>query len=46
MKNNEKIKIGGKNKCFIVAEISANHAGKLSNVLKLISKSKELDLMK
>ena len=42
MKNNEKIKIGGKNKCFIVAEISANHAGKLSNVLKLISKSKEI----
>ena len=42
MKNNEKIKIGGKNKCFIVAEISANHAGKLSNVLKLITKSKEI----
>ena len=42
MKNNEKIKIGGKNKCFIVAEISANHGGKLSNVLKLITKSKEI----
>ena len=29
-------KIGDKNKCFIVAEISANHNSKLSNAIKLI----------
>ena len=42
MKKNTKIEIGGRNRCFIIAEISANHAGKLSNMLKLITKSKEI----
>ena len=28
-------------RCFIVAELSANHNGKLSNLLKMIKSSKE-----
>lgn len=42
MKFKKKIKIGNKyiaeNRCFIVAEISGNHAGKISNIKKIIDK--------
>ena len=29
-----------KNRCFIVAELSGNHDGKLSNLMKMIYKAK------
>jgi N-acetylneuraminate synthase/pseudaminic acid synthase len=52
MKFKKKIKISNKyiteNKCFIVAEISGNHDGKISNIKKIISKldRKKIDAIK
>ena len=52
MKFRKKIKIGSKyiteNKCFIVAEISGNHGGKISNIKKIINKldKKNIDAFK
>ena len=37
-------KNSNKTKCLIVAEISANHNGKLSRILKIINKAKEIGI--
>jgi len=52
MKFKKKIKIANKyiteNNCFIVAEISGNHGGKISNIKKIINKldKKKIDAIK
>jgi len=52
MKFKKKIKIGNKyiieDKCFIVAEISGNHGGKISNIKKIINDldNKKVDAIK